>query len=1185
MGGQVALQLQLPPPRFADSPPPRTHHYSRQIFTLKDKDLLAQYLAKFPASERAKLGTFERAGAQLPGHTVVSWHEHYRKIPANTHDINCRIERILRQQRKAREDKKRRREQEKHGAQNEDGANGDKDATTEDEEEDQLASDSEGEVEPVASTSKARSAFPKPKPKARTSNASTRRNSPPSSDDDDDDDDKKDSSPDSDFEVQKGARGKRAAGRAKFTDDDFDLCVRMMADREKCGYSKTVLYTKLEEECPDHTFASWQSWISKHQHALDEALRRYQDRLRREKEKRRQQRREQDQDEDGVESRRESPVAGPSRAPPPQQQKQEEARANGKGKAKAAAALFAKSVIKAGSPRAAPALNSTRDSDDSGSVRPRPSRIDKGKGRALSPRRQRPSPSPLRPADPAAALAAPVVAEEIFTEEDKHILVHQFARGRIKGWETDNICLFLARQHPQHTQASWSAYWHQNVFELVPLIAARVEVIKQAQAAKRLRAAAAAAEADVGAVGDAEGTAAAAEEEEEQAERRAAAAAAAAAETAEADERIAREAEERFRLDEEEEAGARAGQEEERIGQEDDDDDGAVDAFADLPQPEAGPSVDDHPFDAPSPSPPPRPQVTQPSQTSAPAPRALAEQQRGDVALDSAGAATPVKPAENGAGLAAAVLTPRHTPPIGTEQQPKQSVEAAAALGETDGGDLEMAVIGNLEPEKLDETILRVAAETVLPSSQSTLPHHSQYSQMPSPFMRDVSPAAADDDDHESAGSTDSCFVEGEPKIEEDSDEDLELLVSRADPVKIPIDDDDDSGAIDEDQQMWNELAPAEHQVIQDLHAAVADIEHNLPHGPRRRASDGRPAPAPVPAQPQPQPQPPARQQQPVSVDKPSRVSAPVPGQSSASARLATPAQANNGARAQPSLAATAYVLNSPPPPKKRQREHSPTSSLDSDDHVGSQRAPAPKRQKLEPAPAPAPAQIGAAKSSARPRHSAPAGLRAFQHDSPAPTPGRRVPRASLAAVTQAASASPAPPPPPPPPQPQPAQNMQRAPDILAERLSTERSADAEQQQPSATKLEKPAVAGGLKLKELLALLARKYSVPQRAITNLIFCTCARCDPETLEDLVRWFAPMHRPLEGTPEYERLAGLVAKYVWTLREDTIALEGSEAAVAQLEAKRGKQAIKRRVLFLGRANIKNVTSLRKDLYNFRV
>lgn len=200
-------------------------------------------------------------------------------------------------------------------------------------------------------------------------------------------------------------------------------------------------------QCPDHTFASWQSWISKNQHDLDEALRRYQDRLRRKKEKRRQRRREQDQDEDGVESRRESPVAGPSRAPPPPlQQKQEEERVNGQGKAKAAAALFAKSVIKAGSPRAAPALNSARDSDDSGSVRPRPSRVDKGKGRALSPRRQRPSPSPPRPADPAAALAAPVVAEEIFTEEDKHILVHQFARGRIKEWETDNICLFLARQ-------------------------------------------------------------------------------------------------------------------------------------------------------------------------------------------------------------------------------------------------------------------------------------------------------------------------------------------------------------------------------------------------------------------------------------------------------------------------------------------------------------------------------------------------------------------------------------------------------------------------------------------------------------------------------------------------------------------------------------------------------------------
>lgn len=497
-------------------------------------------------------------------------------------------------------------------------------------------------------------------------------------------------------------------------------------------------------------------------------------------------------------------------------------------------------------------------------------------------------------------------------------------------------------------------------------------------------------------------------------------------------------------------------------------------------------------------------------------------------------------------------------------------------------------------PETLDETALRVAAETVLPSSQSTLPHHSQYSQMPSPFVRDFSPAAADDDDNESTSTIDGSFVGGVPKVEEDSEEDLELLVSQADPVKIPIDeaDEGDIGAISEERQMWNELAPAEHQVIQDLHAAVADIDHNLPHPPRRRGGDGRPAPAPIPVQ----SQPPAQQQQQVSVDQASGGNAPMPSQSSASARPAGTVPAKNSAPAQPSTAATAYVLNSPPPLKKRQREHSPTFSLDSDDHAGSQRAPAPKRQKLEPAPA----QVGEAKPSARPRHSAPAGLHALQHDSPVPTPGRRAPRASMAAVTQAASASPAPPPAPPAAQPQPAQNMQRAPDVPAERLPSGQSADTaaavahQQQQQLAAKTapknavsepEKPAAAGGLKLKELLALLARKYCVPQRAITNLIFCTCARCDPETLEDLVRWFVPAHRPLEGTPEYERLAGLVAKHVWTLREDTIALEGSETAVAQLEAKRGKQAIKRRVLFLGRANIKNVASLRKDLYNFRV
>lgn len=189
---------------------------------------------------------------QLPGHTAVSWHEHYRKKAHNTHDINCRIERILLRQKRAREEDKKRRRQEDE-ARDKNGASGDKDRMPDEEEAvDQLASDSDGQVVPVASSSKAGpAALPKPKPKVRTSsNGSARGNSPPSSDDDDDDE----SSPDSDIEVQKGGRGKRAAGRAQFTDDDFDLCVRMMADREKFGYSKVVLYTKLAEEvravCP-----------------------------------------------------------------------------------------------------------------------------------------------------------------------------------------------------------------------------------------------------------------------------------------------------------------------------------------------------------------------------------------------------------------------------------------------------------------------------------------------------------------------------------------------------------------------------------------------------------------------------------------------------------------------------------------------------------------------------------------------------------------------------------------------------------------------------------------------------------------------------------------------------------------------------------------------------------------------
>ncbi|GAA5882565.1 hypothetical protein JCM3774_002351 [Rhodotorula dairenensis] len=961
--------------------------------------------------------------------------------------------------------------------------------------------------------------------------------------------------------------------------------------------------------------------MTKNQRSLDKAVRKHHkqekeecDRRREEKQQKKKRRRASEKtgggkaENDPVDaadadesSRRETPIAGPSR---PRASDGHQAPPLPPTTTNKGAAAFAKVVVAAVPNRSrsvsvsGAGVGSGSGSGSGTGAFPRP-RVDKGKGRALSPRRLPSSP-------PASATAA----EETFTEEDTHQLVHQLARARIKQWEPDNVFVFLGDRFPQHSRESWRAFWHENVFELVPRVAARVDRIKQSQAAKQQRQSGVApAERDQqrgGAVDVVQVVSAPAEGPEEEDEGGA----------GEVAEQVARDAEERYRREEDEQEEAEKEKKRRRLSSRREDAAAAVTTEA-----ATGPSVDDHLFDAPSPSPPPGSRTTRsrvPATATATTAALIRTRDAGSV---SAGTATPVKPADVGAGLAAAVLTPRHTPPHAAAEQ-EDGVPASGEFGGEQPGtgdaNAETDAAALQQPQQRVEMVPPVAAGKIaagatsgdaLPSSQSTLPHHSQYSQMPSPFVRDFTRDMDDAADGFGPHGALSGVVDAFPKVEEESDEDLELLVSPADPIKIPIDDDvgEEGAPGGENWHLWNELAPAEHRVIQDLHAAVADIQQIFRQGsPRRRVDSTAPAPqvpvagpvsapAPLPLSIQPQPQ---QQPQPRRVTARKPATPPSVAGTSLPSRPVTvihdlpPAPASGGAAA----AQAAYVLNSPPP-KKRQRERSPSSDdAENAERVGSRHAPSPKRQKLNPLP-----RQAAAAAAARPRHSAPAGLRKLQQDSPAPTPGRRVPRASLAATLQASSASPAPAPPPAAEQAlQPSRTGQQplvaSPASRAAENDTlgQPYANAKQQSVSTSaprsttdglaagtaRAEKP---GGLKLKDLIAALARKYGVSERAITNLVFCMCAKCDQATLEDAIRWFVPAHRPLAGTPEHERLARLVAKHVWTLREDTIALEGSEAAVAQLEAKRGRHAIQRRVAFLGRAHIKNVASLRKDLYTF--
>ncbi|GAA5874244.1 hypothetical protein JCM3774_000918, partial [Rhodotorula dairenensis] len=227
---------------------------TRKGFSLQDKDRLARFLVQFPEHQRTSLTIYKTAGAQLPGHPYQSWHEHYRKTAK--FDIDCRIERIKRH--RAKEEQRTRNSA--RPADDARTASGKQDNDEDDDEEqDQLESDSGSGTDnmgvparnPVASTSKARLSDAEPNPKPRTSTSSFGRISLPSSDDHGDDhhqQQESSSGSDSDIEVRRRKPTKPAGRRSEFTDRDFDLCVAMMADQQRSGYTKKELCLRLERK-------------------------------------------------------------------------------------------------------------------------------------------------------------------------------------------------------------------------------------------------------------------------------------------------------------------------------------------------------------------------------------------------------------------------------------------------------------------------------------------------------------------------------------------------------------------------------------------------------------------------------------------------------------------------------------------------------------------------------------------------------------------------------------------------------------------------------------------------------------------------------------------------------------------------------------------------------------------------
>lgn len=461
-------------------------------------------------------------------------------------------------------------------------------------------------------------------------------------------------------------------------------------------------------------------------------------------------------------------------------------------------------------------------------------------------------------------------------------------------------------------------------------------------------------------------------------------------------------------------------------------------------------------------------------------------------------AGTPVKQEARTTSVTSLVPTPRHTPP-GNQTGSQQIVSATLPQSSP------APVLDQEEEEHVE-----VAASS---SPASTLPHHSQYSVLPSPFVHEV-PLASDD----------QMLVDDEDVKDEPSDEDAELVVSRVQPEQEELFRLDGSSDRDEGD-MWNELDSREHDLIQDLHELVSLVQQQEARAaaPQSVAS---PVAAPEPAPAQPLAPPPVEAREELQVREPPRSS----------------------------------------PSKKRPRERSPSApsdqARDNDEPIHDH-----KRRKLEPAQPVRPTEPAVRRA----RHSAPHALPAGAPASPAETPARRSPRASVAAATGLTSSAPRP---------------GKAPSVDVVERSSPQAADAAppDKPPTAARVAAAAAPGTgnppkRSLAEDIANHSRRYGLPQQSIKNLMFCSSAR---DGLEELLPWFAPAHRPPEGSAEHERLRQLVQQEVWSYRDDMIVLAGSDSARKQLAAKRGEQAIRRRKRFLARARMDQVGALRKDLYD---
>ncbi|GAA5996348.1 uncharacterized protein JCM10292_007550 [Rhodotorula paludigena] len=720
---------------------------ARAPFTQQDKDNLARFLAGVPEKSRTRPSTHKELALRHPNHTDQSWMNHYKK---NKDAIEARIERIKRERKRSQGASPS--HPRAHAKQDKGKGRATLVELSDDEadEEDQLADEDDEDAGPQPSTSTSRL------PASSASLSREKKKRPladlplPTLDDDDDDTgrDSFDAASDSDDGPHSRQKKKnKRAGRTKYTADDFSALVKMCCRGEKNGWSKAQIYTELEEENPDHSATSWQTYHSNNRDDVQDAL----DQYRRDQKNRQKKRAARASEEHlptppqkktskvpraslsaaTVDSRSRSrsasehapPVASSSKAKQPRASIST-ALAHEEGRIAGSAAASPPASAAQGKPSTAPAPSQKK-------APPLPA---SGQGAAIA--SSPPAAGPDVVATHAAGENGPGDrSAETFTPEDDEALVVALARAQLKRIQQDTVFLYLSQsaKTAHHPEAAWRARYYGDLGGFIVRIGQRVQSVEAQRRRKR--------EAEAAAQRDKEEKEAA---EREERERRAEEAEAALRER----ERVQREDSAAERQAQEARAGANEDEddeddetrmERERIQRQKDE----QNRLKQVRRARAEAQRKKREEQVSSSSPPPVP-----SQEAAPqrAPPVTTVSQPAPVPSSTTAHPKPAPKPTAVKSIPSAVLTPRSTPPFAVGRPAATTAQVSPTARAATQSQRGVADAADAEGE---ESVLQAAAHAAdvederFSGPTSSQPRHSQYSQLPSPFLA----AGVDDDE------------------------------------------------------------------------------------------------------------------------------------------------------------------------------------------------------------------------------------------------------------------------------------------------------------------------------------------------------------------------------------------------------------------------------------------------------